>query len=127
MSGQNIQSLLFFMVLMTAQHSYVFGRETAVQDLVQACEFEMTEKNAQGSCLRLGILALKAKHLRLFEKIQDSCIEQVKAGLIDQPQYFQPLLSYYPKCNYIYSHKLKNLDVNLELKEEFKTLVRFLN
>lgn len=127
MLGKTVRALVIFLGLMTVNLSYVFGHQISIQDLMQACEQELSQDQAQGSCLRLGIFARKVKHFSLFEKIQNSCIEQVKAGLIDQADYFEPLLSYYPKCNYIYRDKLKNSDFKFKPEEEFKTLVRFLN
>lgn len=127
MLGQAVRSLVIFLGWITVGSSSALGYQVAIQDLMQACEFELSQDQAQGSCLRLGVLAFKVKHFSLYEKIQESCIAQVKAGLMDQPDYFEPLLSYYPKCNYIYRDKLKNSDFMFKHEEEFKTLVRFLN
>jgi hypothetical protein len=119
--------LLVIGSLIALPFKLISAQQSSAQDLMQACSTELSGGQAHGSCLRLGVLALKVKHLSLFDKIQEACIAQVKAGKINHPEYFEPLLSYYPKCNYIYRDKFKKSDLKFKFEDELKTLVRFLN
>ncbi len=122
-----IKVLVLFICMIFVNTHVILASEWDIQDLVVACDAEINEKESDGSCLILGIVALKAKYFQLHQKIEFMCMEQVKKGLLLNSTYYEAFLSYYPKCNYIYTESLKTKESIFDSKIELKTLVRFLN
>ena len=101
--------------------------KASIQDLMYDCETEFLTEENNGSCLLVGVMAIRADHKDLHRKIEDLCIQHVTKKLILNSEYFEGFLGYFPKCSYIYKDKLKKDADSFHSSTELKTLVRFLN
>jgi hypothetical protein len=96
--------------------------------LINKCEHEQKEHFSNGSCLMLGIYAIKSNYFDLFKQIETLCIQKVRENQLFRNEATEAFLYYYPKCKYVLQgQQTSNISVKTHLKDELKILVRFLN
>lgn len=125
---QNKTHIIFISILVM-NLNYGLAKTTINHELlVKSCDHELGSSNFNGSCLLLGLHALKTKRIIVFEKIDKICTHEISRLNASSLSSLEPLLSYFPKCYYIYKDKIRDKKQNgFNGPSELKDLVRFLN
>ncbi len=119
---------LTFLVLILISTPGLSQDESNSLELVKNCHSEVDSRLFGGSCLLLGILALKKENKLLHIKIENLCVDLLSEEASLSYSYYENFLVYYPKCNYIIMSKMKvNKIKTFDEDKESEDLVRFLN
>lgn len=122
------RTFLIFLLIPLMNLNYGFSAAPSQVEYVKSCELEVNSNNFDGSCLVLGLYALKQGQRSLFQKIDGICIDKLSTTNIFDLKALEPLISQFPRCYYIFKDQVKRkTQISFNAESELKSLVRFLN